>query len=75
MALTAIEQRYKVDGSGEIIVLRESCPWKDHLFILEEEMGLSGQIKFAIYEDSNGSWRVQGVPIQPGSFICRYVCY
>jgi hypothetical protein len=30
--------RLQVDASGEIIELTTSCPWKAHLFQLEEEM-------------------------------------
>ncbi|XP_056646615.1 MYG1 protein [Diorhabda sublineata] len=67
----SIENRSKVDKSGEIILIGERCPWKDHLFALEEEMGIVGEIKFVIFNDVGGSWRVQAVPIQPDSFICR----
>ncbi|XP_018579368.1 UPF0160 protein isoform X2 [Anoplophora glabripennis] len=67
----AIETRTQVHKSGEIILLTERCPWKDHLQSLEEEMGISGEIKFCIFHDKGDSWRVQGIPIQPDSFICR----
>lgn len=67
----SIETRTQVHKSGEIILLTERCPWKDHLQSLEEEMGISGEIKFCIFHDKGDSWRVQGIPIQPDSFICR----
>ncbi|KAJ8925949.1 hypothetical protein NQ315_009802 [Exocentrus adspersus] len=67
----AIDARKGVHESGEIILLTERCPWKDHLQSLEEEMGISGEIKFCIFHDKGDSWRVQGIPIQPDSFICR----
>lgn len=51
--------------------LKTRCPWKDHLFDLEEEMGIVGKIKFVVFYDTTDSWRVQGVPIQPDSFVCR----
>lgn len=58
--------------SGQIIELTERCPWKQHLLDLEEEMNIKNEIRFAIYhENLNDSWRVQGIPIQPDSFICR----
>ncbi|XP_018332499.1 UPF0160 protein MYG1, mitochondrial isoform X2 [Agrilus planipennis] len=67
----SIVDRHNVHKTGEIIELKERCPWKDHLLSLEEEMGISGQIKFCIFHDKGDSWRVQGIPVQPDSFICR----
>lgn len=67
----AIENRKKVHESGEIILLEDRCPWKDHLMALEEEMGIVGQLKFCIFHDNTDSWRVQAIPIHPDSFICR----
>lgn len=68
----AIENRKSVHTSGKIIELTERVPWKQHLLDLEEEMNIQGEIKFAIFhENLNDTWRVQGIPIQPDSFICR----
>lgn len=67
----AIENSKKVHSSGEIMELKARCPWKDHLFSLEEELGIVGKIKFVIFYDTTDSWRVQGVPVQPDSFVCR----
>ncbi|XP_017779279.1 PREDICTED: UPF0160 protein [Nicrophorus vespilloides] len=67
----AIKTRLITHESGAVIQLSDPCPWKEHLLQLEEELGMSNQIKFVIYPDSNGSWRVQGIPVQPDSFICR----
>lgn len=67
----AIERRFEVCRTGEIVELKERCSWKDHLLSLEEEMGITGEIKFVIYHDATDSWRVQGIPQQPDSFICR----
>ena len=39
-----------MDASGEIIYLKSVCPWKDHLYELEAEMGLEKPIKFCVYE-------------------------
>ena len=62
----------QVDASGEIIVMTEcACPWKEHLFDLEEEKGIEGVIKFTLYSDSNGSWRVQCVPDKTKNFTNR----
>ena len=63
---------FQVDGSGEIIVLENGgCPWKDHLFNLEEELKLSPSIKYVLFSDKNGKWRVQCVPQALGSFQNR----
>lgn len=49
----AIDGRYEVDASGQIIKLPVAgCPWKEHLNQLEEELKLGDAIKFCIYEVS-----------------------
>ncbi|KAF7267616.1 hypothetical protein GWI33_019108 [Rhynchophorus ferrugineus] len=68
----SIEGRKLVDDSGKIMQLIERCAWKEHFFSLEEDMDIKGQIQFCIFSDeSDNSWRVQGIPIHPESFICR----
>jgi uncharacterized UPF0160 family protein len=56
---------------GTIIVFDTSCPWKDHLFELEEQLGITNPIIYALYQDTGGSWRVQAVPLNPNSFDSR----
>ena len=49
--------------------------WKSHLYQLEAEGkdGLAvGQVKYVLYEDSGGSWRVQCVPVDEASFQSRH---
>lgn len=49
----AIDGRYEVDASGQIIKLPVAgCPWKEHLNQLEQELKLGDTIKFCIYEVS-----------------------
>ncbi|XP_045461301.1 MYG1 protein [Harmonia axyridis] len=67
----SIKGRHEVHPSGEIFLLEERCSWKDHLYAVEEELGIEGELKFVIFSDISGSWRVQGIPVQPDSFICR----
>lgn len=67
----AILERFQIHSSGAIIELKPRCPWQNHLFTLEKELKIDS-IKFVIFEDTNGSWRVQCVPVELGSFICRY---
>lgn len=65
----ALKNRFQVDKSGEIIDLSpSSCPWKDHLLDLEAEQNIDPLIKFVVYADSSGSWRVQCVPVSKTSF-------
>ncbi|KAL7290974.1 hypothetical protein TKK_0015120 [Trichogramma kaykai] len=69
----AIQRRFEVDASGEIIEFERMVPWKEHLFVIEKEMGLNTDsfpgIKFVIFKDNN--YRVQAVPVELGSFECR----
>ncbi|XP_048029328.1 UPF0160 protein MYG1, mitochondrial [Megalobrama amblycephala] len=68
----AVQTRYKVDPSGEIVVLAQGgCPWKEHLFALEKEMKVDVPIKFVLYTDQNGHWRVQCVPAGLNTFQNR----
>jgi uncharacterized UPF0160 family protein len=62
----------QTDPSGEIIVFPNGgCPWRDHLSDIEQEQNLSPNIKYVIYSDNNGHWRVQCVPARIGSFENR----
>eukprot|EP01117_Protostelium_nocturnum_P006551 TRINITY_DN235_c3_g1_i1.p1 TRINITY_DN235_c3_g1~~TRINITY_DN235_c3_g1_i1.p1 ORF type:complete len:359 (-),score=108.33 TRINITY_DN235_c3_g1_i1:67-1143(-) len=67
----AIETRHGVDPSGEIIILGQHCPWKGHLYELEEETKMSPNIKFALFADQSGSWRVQAISKSEDSFENR----
>jgi len=68
----AVAGRKEVDPSGEIIVLQQACPWKEHLYTIEEEEGVDPLIKFCLYEQSGGGgWRVQAVSKTAGGFENR----
>jgi len=67
----AINKRKEVDASGEIVLLEQYCPWKQHLYDVEEEQKLQPDIKFAIYQDQGGSWRVQAISKTETSFTNR----
>merc|ERR1712048_879390 len=69
----ALARRRDVDKSGEIILLPRSCPWEEHLFDLEEEEDdyRTPLAKYVVFADSRGSWRVQAVAKQLGSFEQR----
>jgi len=55
----------------DIFILERMCPWKAHLFDLEEEQGIQGQIQYVLFTDQSGSWRVQSVPLSEGAFQSR----
>jgi uncharacterized UPF0160 family protein len=42
--------RKEVDPSGEILQLKQFCPWKEHLYELEEEHKVEPKIKYVLYE-------------------------
>jgi uncharacterized UPF0160 family protein len=67
----AIKKRLEVDPSGEIIKLGQFCPWKDHLYNLEKELDIEGLIKYVLFQDSNGTWRVQCVGVSADGFDNR----
>ncbi|XP_074308136.1 uncharacterized protein LOC141643013 [Silene latifolia] len=64
--------RKDIDPSGEIMVLNRFCPWKLHLFELEEEMKSDPLVKYVVYQDERSKhWRVQAVAVSPDSFESR----
>jgi len=69
---STISKRFDVHPSGKIAVLEVGgCPWKDHLFTIEEETGICGDILYVLYEDLSGQWRIQCVPEALGTFKNR----
>ena len=64
----AIDDRVNVHPSGSIIVLAQACPWKDHLFEIDEG---AQPVLYALYQDTGGSWRIQAVPEDAHSFNSR----
>jgi len=72
IVLNSIKKRHEVDKSGSIVVLDSYCPWKEHLFIIENELGIDKkELLYVIYTDSGKSSRVQAIPINPNSFTSR----
>lgn len=68
----AFDSRFDIDESGMIIQLDRFCPWKEHLYSLEKESGNQNSIKFVLFLDSSGKWRVSTVPITSTSFDFRH---
>jgi len=71
---SGLEARGAVDPSNQIILFEQFCPWKEHLFELEQELSIAeGQKPFyVVYPDETaGNWRIQAVPQSPESFLSR----
>eukprot|EP01015_Nassula_variabilis_P016475 TRINITY_DN2529_c0_g1_i19.p1 TRINITY_DN2529_c0_g1~~TRINITY_DN2529_c0_g1_i19.p1 ORF type:complete len:351 (-),score=57.88 TRINITY_DN2529_c0_g1_i19:53-1105(-) len=67
----AVDQRFNVHESGAIIKLELVCPWKEHLYRIEEEKGIQGQIKYVLFQDQLAEWRIQCVSLSPQSYTNR----
>jgi uncharacterized UPF0160 family protein len=71
----AFNERDQYDAQGRIMVISgQSCPWKDHLYTLEEENSESGKVLFVLYAEKptpDAKWRVQAVPETSDSFQSR----
>ena len=56
----AIETRKENDPEGRLIMFETSgCPWKEHLFNIEEKLGIKGEILYVIYKNKETDWRIQ----------------
>jgi len=67
----ALASRSEYSSTGEIVVMKEYTIWKTHLLLLEEELKISPGVKFVLYADQSGQWRVQAVPERDDSFASR----
>lgn len=67
----AVEKRFEICECGSIVYLDEGCNWKKAIFDVEAELKIEGQIKYIIYKDYMNGYRIQCVPISPGSFESR----
>lgn len=61
-----------VHPSGSVLKLTNGgLPWKTHLYELERLHGVTEAIKFVLYEDNSGMWRVQAVTVEGTDFTNR----
>jgi len=68
----ALAKRADVHSSGQIICLSSGgMPWKDHLYALEREIGMANLVKFVLFTDQSGMWRVQAVTVEGTLFENR----
>ncbi|KAF4351082.1 hypothetical protein F8388_013187 [Cannabis sativa] len=72
IVMECLSARWDIDPTGEIMVLDRFCPWKLHLFELEEELKINPSIKYVLYQDERAKqWRVQAVAVSPDRFESR----
>jgi uncharacterized UPF0160 family protein len=72
LVLADLQGCKEIYPTGEIMKLNSYCPWKEHLHQLEVELGISGQVKYVLYEDEREKkWRIQAVGTALGSFDSR----
>ncbi|XP_064899580.1 MYG1 exonuclease [Columba livia] len=68
----AVRKRFQVDASGAVLELPGGgCPWKEHVFRLEQELALPTPLQLVLYPDGAGQWRLQSVPAGPHTFQSR----
>jgi len=68
----ALMQRMDVDASGEIIAFESGgLPWRTHLYTLEKDHNVNPLVKFVLYTDQGGMWRVQAVTVEGTLFENR----
>jgi uncharacterized UPF0160 family protein len=70
----ALEGRKEVHPSGLIIKLECPCPWQEHLYDVEEQLGLTSkgkEILYVLYPDGRSGWRIQCVGEKGAKFTNR----
>jgi len=68
----AIEERKKHDAEGRLLKFpKGGLPWKSHLFEMEKEIKIEGQILYVVYQSKPEDWRIQCVSESEGSFKNR----
>lgn len=67
----AVKTRFDLHPSGAIIELGQFCPWKQHLYAIEQADKCEGEILYCICASSPTDHRVICVPNTANSFVCR----
>lgn len=68
----ALAKRHETDASGQILALESGgLPWRGHLYDLEKIHSVDPLIKFVLYQDVSGMWRVQAVTVEGSAFANR----
>ncbi|KAL7447505.1 hypothetical protein ACHAXM_011417 [Skeletonema potamos] len=68
----AVNDRFECDASGEIIKLPSGgLPWKSEVYELEHQYKIDPLIKYVLYTDQSGMWRIQCVSVEGKAFENR----
>ena len=68
----ALLARGSVHASEQVLCFESGgMPWKEHLYALEREHGVTTLVKFVLYQDGSGMWRVQAVTAEGTAFTNR----
>ena len=68
----AVKNRFECDSSGEIICLPSGgLPWKSEVYELEHQYKIDPLIKYVLYTDQAGMWRIQCVSVEGKAFENR----
>lgn len=68
---TMFEKRHLFHPSRSFLYLEEYYPWKRHLFQIEKDFDVYGQIKFVFYQDDRELYVFQAVPSKDSAFENR----
>ncbi|KAI1148233.1 putative UPF0160 protein C27H6.8 [Nemania diffusa] len=68
----------RIAGGRVMVIEGQSVPWKDHLYTLEEEAGVTeddeNKLLYVLYPEKptpGAKWRIQAVPVSQDSFQSR----
>jgi len=73
----AFMERTKYDSDGRIMVVPhrpEGVPWTDHLYALEKENNVEGQVLYVLFAENgepDSKWRIRAVSAEAGGFQNR----
>ncbi|RYY33358.1 hypothetical protein EON62_04305 [archaeon] len=74
----------QIHPSGQILVMKQFCPWKDHLFELEEERRVAAEAAgvaappkalYVLFEDSSKSWYDLSFTAHAPAAFCATLSY
>eukprot|EP01059_Diplonema_ambulator_P033188 TRINITY_DN681_c0_g1_i2.p1 TRINITY_DN681_c0_g1~~TRINITY_DN681_c0_g1_i2.p1 ORF type:complete len:335 (+),score=124.78 TRINITY_DN681_c0_g1_i2:38-1042(+) len=68
IVVATINNRFKVHESGKIIKLETFCPWQEHLFGVEKNLGIEGELLYALFPDMKQGWRVRAIGVEGSAF-------
>lgn len=67
LAVEDVNKSFCNRQNPQILILERFCPWVNAIFDLDTDE----QVKYAVFPAKEGGWRVQCVPVSPGSFKTR----